>query len=363
MHLFPEIEKRYSQEQLSARDAQHFAEFIAFGPVVFQVCRVMLKFGIMDALRESSLTMEEVAKKAGISNYAAKVLLEASLSIGTVIIDPKTDRFSLTKTGWFLLTDPAIRANMNFNHDVNYEGLFRLDESLKEGRPAGLEHFGPWPTIYEALSELPKEVQDSWFGFDHFYSDHSFEEALKLIFSYKPHRIMDVGGNTGRFAQRATAYDKDVEVTIVDLPQQLELMRKATASDPNAVRIHGFGTNLLEESNEFPGDLNPDIIWMSQFLDCFSEEQILSILKRAVKVMSAGSRLFIMETFWDRQKFDTAAFCLTMTSVYFTALANGNSKMYHSDDMIRLVRLAGLEIEAIQDEVGEYHSILICKKP
>ncbi len=361
MNLFPNIEKAYTKDRLPAREAQRLAQFIAFGPIVFQASRLMLKLGILEALRDNPLTLEEVAGKAGISIYAAKVLLEASLSIGTVIVDTETDKFSITKTGWFLLTDPSTRVNMDFNQDVNYEGFFHLEEALKEGRPAGLDHFGPWPTIYEGLSSLPAQVQKSWFGFDHFYSDHSFLQALQIIFSFKPLRIMDVGGNTGRFAQMAVAYNEDVKVTIVDLPQQIGLMRKVVAGMPGEERIDARPMNVLERENDFPTDVNPDIIWMSQFLDCFSEEEILSILSRVKKVMHPGARLLIMETFWDRQKFEPASFCLTMTSLYFTVMANGNSKMYHSDDMIRLVREAGLEVEEIHDGLGQGHSILVCK--
>ncbi len=361
MNLFPNIEKAYTKDRLNARDAQRLAQFIAFGPIVFQASRLMLKFGILEALRDNPLTLEEVAGKAGISIYAAKVLLEASLSIGTVVVDTETDKFSITKTGWFLLTDPSTRVNIDFNHDVNYEGFFHLEEALREGRPAGLEHFGNWPTIYEGLSSLPPQVQKSWFGFDHFYSDHSFLQALEIIFSFKPLRIMDVGGNTGRFAQRAVAFNEEVKVTIVDLPQQIGLMRKAVAGMPGEERIDARPMNLLDRSGEFPTDINPDIIWMSQFLDCFAEDEILSILARAGKIMKPGTRLLIMETFWDRQKYEPASFCLTMTSLYFTAMANGNSKMYHSDDMIRLVREAGLEVEAIHDGLGQGHSILVCK--
>ncbi|MBR1570003.1 MAG: methyltransferase domain-containing protein [Bacteroidales bacterium] len=362
MNLFPDLEKTYTRERLSAREAQRLAEFIAFGPIVFQTSRLMLKFGILERLRDKEMTLAEIADAASISPYAAKVLLEASLSIGTVLVNPDTDRFSLSKTGWFLLNDPATRVNVDFNHDVNYEGFFKMEESLLEGRPAGLEHFGGWPTIYEGLSSLPEQVQKSWFGFDHFYSDHSFEEALPIVFANKPGRIMDVGGNTGRFAQRCVAYDPAVEVTIVDLPQQIGLMKKATAGDPNAARIHGFGTNMLDSANEFPADLNPDVIWMSQFLDCFSEPQILSILQRAAKVAGPQTRLLIMETFWDRQRFEPAAFCLTMTSLYFTVMANGNSKMYHSDDMVRLIKEAGFSVETIHDSLGQGHSIVVCKK-
>ena len=361
MNLFPEIRKVYSKDRLNAREAQRLAEFIAFGPVVFQASRLMLKYGILDKLRERDMTFPEIVAATPLSEYAVKVLLEASLSIGTVLVNPDTDRYSLSKVGWFLLSDGATRVNIDFNHDVNYEGFFRMEEALLEGKPVGLEHFGPWPTIYEGLSSLPPQVQKSWFGFDHFYSDSSFEQALEVIFGYRPRHIMDVGGNTGRWAQRCVTHDPDVEVTIVDLPQQLGMMREAVAGTPGAERIHGCPMNMLDETAAFPADLRLDIIWMSQFLDCFSEEQIVSILRRAAQVMRPGTRLCIMETFWDRQRFEPAAFCLTMTSLYFTVMANGNSKMYHSDDMRRLVEAAGLEVETMHDGLGQGHTIMVCQ--
>jgi len=320
MNLSPALEKAYTEERLSAREAQAKAEWIAWAPVVFQASRLMLKFGILDLLRDSNegLTTEEVARETGISTYAAKVLLEASLSIGTVLVNKDSGRFSLSKTGWFLITDQATRVNMDFNHDVNYEGMFHLEEALKEGRPAGLDHFGNWPTIYEGLSSLPEQVQKSWFGFDHFYSDSSFKEALEVVFARQPKTLLDVGGNTGRWALRCVAHDTEVRVTIMDLPQQIAMMREQTAGKPGAERIDAFPTNLLNRENAFPTDHHYDAIWMSQFLDCFGEDEIKSILERAAKIMDDATRLYIMETLWDRQRFEPAAFCLTLTSLYFT---------------------------------------------
>lgn len=366
MNLFPSLEKKYTEDNLSAREAQRLAEFIAWGPVVFQASRLMVKFGILDALRDNDggLTEDEVVEKIGLSKYAVKCLLEASLCIGTVIVDTKTDKYTISKTGWFLLNDQATKVNMDFNHDVNYEGWFNLEESLKEGKPAGLKHFGDWPTIYEGLSSLPEHVQKSWFGFDHFYSDSSFPEALEIVFKKHTTRsLYDVGGNTGKWALQCVGYDKDVEVTILDLPQQIGMMKANVAGKEGADRIYGHGINLLDDTKLFPqreGGL--DAIWMSQFLDCFSEEQIVSILTRAKAAMTSDTRLYIMETLWDRQRFEPAAFCLTMTSLYFTALANGNSKMYHSEDMIRLIDTAGLHVEDIYDGLGQGHSIIVCRK-
>ncbi len=143
MNLSPALEKAYTKEHLSAREAQARAEWIAWGPIVFQASRLMLKFGILDMLRDSDkgMTIAEVAEKTGLSVYAVKVLMEASLCIGTVIVDKDSERFELAKTGWFLINDPATRVNIDFNHDVNYEGWFHLEEALKEGKPAGLEAF------------------------------------------------------------------------------------------------------------------------------------------------------------------------------------------------------------------------------
>ena len=365
MNLSPTLQKVYTEEHLSAREAQHLAELIAWGPVVFQVGRLMVKFGILDMLRDATdgLTRQEVCQRTGLSDYAAKCLLEASLCIGLVLVDVETDRFTLTKTGWFLLNDPATRVNIDFNHDVNYEGWFHLEEALLSGKPEGLKHFGQWPTIYEGLSQLPPQVQKSWFGFDHFYSDSSFPEALKIIFDeHHVRSLYDVGGNTGKWALQCVAYNKEVEVTILDLPQQIEMMKANIQGREGAERIKGCGIDLLSPEAVFPRRVGGlDAIWMSQFLDCFSMEQIVGILRRARRAMTSETRIYIMETLWDRQRFHTAALCLTMTSLYFTAMANGNSKMYNTEDMTRCIHEAGMEIEHIYDHLGLGHSIMVVK--
>lgn len=366
MDLSPALLSKYTQEQLSAREAQRLAEFIAWGPVVFQVSRLMVKFGILDLLRDSDegMTIEELQAKTSLSEYALKILLEGSLSIGTILINPETDRYSLSKTGWFLLNDPATRVNIDFNHDVNYLGMFNLEQALLKGKPEGLKHFGDWPTVYEALSSLPEQVQKSWFAFDHFYSDSSFPQALHIIFDeHNVKTLYDVGGNTGKWALQCVSYDPEVEVTILDLPQQIEMMQRNIDGKPGAERIMGHGINLLDDDAQFPlreGGL--DAIWMSQFLDCFSMDEIVGILSRARAVMSDNTRIYIMETLWDRQRFEPATLCLTMTSVYFTAIANGNSKMYNTADLELCINKAGLEIETIHDHLGQGHSIVVCKK-
>ena len=359
MFLTNSLRKEFSSDHLKAGDAQRLAHLIAMGPMVFQLARILVKRDVLSAIEhDGGLSLQEVQDKAGLSRYATKCLLEGALTLGILSVDDD-ERFHVTKLGWFLQNDKMVRVNIDFNHDVNYAGMAHLDEALAQGRPAGLCELGNWPTIYEGLSQLNPQAQDSWFAFDHYYSDVAFDQALQIIFSQPVRRLVDVGGNTGRFALRCVDFDPHVQVTIVDLPQQIQLMRNATAGQPGSDRISGFPTNLLDPDNALP--TGADVIWMSQFLDCFSEEQILSIVSRAAAVMSPDSRLFVMETFWDRQQYPTAAADLTMTSLYFTAMANGNSKMYHSDDMISIFNHAGLQVVDISDHLGTGHSLVELK--
>ena len=159
MKLFPSLQKRYAKERFTAVQAQRLAQEIAFGPVVFQVSRLMLKFGIFRLLSDNreGLSLEQISRKTELSRYAAQVLLEASLTIGTVLV--KDDQYILAKAGWFLLNDEMAQVNMNFNQDVNYKGLFHLEEALVNGRPEGLKELGNWPTIYEGLSSLPERAE------------------------------------------------------------------------------------------------------------------------------------------------------------------------------------------------------------
>lgn len=353
------------QKEIYAKDkpvleAQRLAQEIAFAPVVFQTQRLMVKLGLFQLLADSpnGLTANTIAEKTGLSDYAVQVLLESSLTAGTVLL--RNNLYLIAKAGWFLLNDPLVRVNMDFNHDVNYLGLFDLEAAIINGKPEGLKVFGQWPTIYEGLSQLPKDVQKSWFAFDHFYSDTAFDQALQVVFgANKPKTLLDVGGNTGRWATRCVQHNADVEVTIMDLPQQLQMMREQTQHLPEANRIHSHPANLLDPQVAFPTGF--DAIWMSQFLDCFSNAEVESILSRAAAAMQPHSRLYIMETIWDRQPYPTASYCLAQISVYFTAMANGNSKMFYTEDLYRCIDRAGLSIETTHDGLGFGHCIVQCK--
>ncbi len=353
----------YSKDTLSARQAQYLAHQISYAPVIFQISRLMLKFGIFKLLSDhpEGISVEEISAQSNLSLYAVQILLESSLTLGTILVNPQTSLFTLSKTGWFLLNDSRVKINLEFNHAVNYLGLYHLEESLLSGKPEGLKHFGSWNTIYEGLTQLPPETQASWFAFDHFYSDESFEEALKIILSTHPRKLLDIGGNSGRWALRCVQTNPDIQVTVLDLPSQLEVLQKTIAGQPGAERIHCIPGDILSSQTLIPEGF--DVIWMSQFLDCFSAELIILILRKVLSSMNEKTLLYILELFWDKQNFEASAFCLTQTSPYFTAMANGYSKIFHSQELTNYLTTVGLEIKNIHNHLKGDHTLLCCRKP
>lgn len=351
----------FSKDRKSALEAIETAQWIAFAPIVFQASKSLRDLGILELVMNSKtngITLEEIVHQTKLSEYGVRVLLEAGLGIGLVI--KNNDRYTITKTGLFILNDKMTRVNMDFTQDVCYEGMFTLEESIKQGKPTGLKVFGEWPTVYEALSQLPKKAQDSWFSFDHYYSDGSFSQALPQLFKRKPKHLLDIGGNTGKFTMKCMEFDSDVNITILDLPGQLAMAKENISKTPHEARVNYFPINILDDSQKFPK--GADAIWMSQFLDCFGEDEIISILNRCHEALNDNGRVYIMETFWDRQKFESAAFSLQMTSLYFTNIANGNSQMYDSTVFNKLIEKAGFSIEEQIDGIGISHTIQVCKK-
>lgn len=351
----------YEKEKNTALEAKFEAQKIAFAPFIFQAAMALRDLGILQAIEhhgEAGAGVAELAEETKLPQYGIKVLVEAGLGMGLLI--HKAEKYSLANTGYFILHDPMTRVNMDFVQDVNYQGFFHLQEAVRTGTPAGLKAFGGWPTIYKGLSSLPPGAQKSWFAFDHFYSDAAFQEALPLVFKNKPRRLLDVGGNTGKWALLCLKHDAGLQVTIADLPGQLRMAEKNIAKEGFTQRTAYHSVDLLDPAGSLPP--GHDAIWMSQFLDCFSQEQIIAILKRTAAVMQEGDTLYILETYWDRQKFEAAAFCLQQTSLYFTCMANGNSQMYHSKDMKACLEAAGIKVAGETDHLGISHTLFQCVK-
>ncbi|WP_372881595.1 methyltransferase [Psychromonas sp.] len=345
----------------NALQAKTEAQKLAFAPITFHTARTLRDLGILQVLsnaKQTGLNAQQISEKTNVSEYGVKVLLDMALSAHIVLW--QHPNYVLANLGHSLVHDSMTRANLDFTADVCYAAMMHLTEAIEKGTPAGLKELGDWPTIYEGLSLLPEKAKQSWFEFDHFYSDRSFPILLEKVFKDKPKRIFDIGGNTGKWSLQCVNHDADVEMTIIDLPQQVEMAMENAQEQGFSERIKGYPANILDKTAELP--TGADVWWMSQFLDCFSPMEILSILQRIRNAMSDNAKVYILELFWDAQKYEAATLSLNATSLYFTCLANGNSRFYRGEDFLEIVENAGFTVEKRTDDIGLGHTLLELKK-
>lgn len=330
------------------------AQKIAFAPLTFQAVDALIEFGILKEIDTEPSEAQAIEKKLGLSEYTVKTLLELGEISG--IVKKDNSKYSITRLGQAFLYDEMTRVNFNFVRDICYLGAAKLKESFKNKRPEGLKELYPEAeTIYTHISQLPDRMRKSWYEFDHYYSDNSFDIVYDII---KPcGKIFDIGANTGKFERVCLKNNPNQDITMIDLEENINFIK----DNPELKGCKFYPVNILRPEEKLP-EMSGAIL-MSQFLDCFSKEQIISILKRISKSSSDDIKIFILEPFIDMQKFEGAKYSLIHTSLYFTCMANGCSKMYSKEDMEEMVKAAGLKVNAVYDSLGAHdYTLLECVK-
>lgn len=331
------------------------AQKIVFAPFVFQVIGTMKDLGLLEILDNRFLNVSQIIQECKISEYGANVLLQSAYYSG-VILKTENDEYSLSDMGKCFLYDEMTIKNFNFIKDVCYLGASELTNSLKTSEPKGLQKFFvDDKTIYPHVPNLEENVKKSWYEFDHFYSDDCFDEILKIIFQNQTDTIFDIGGNTGKFEKACLNYNKSCRLNIVDLPVNKEIALK----NINSPGVNFIALDVLSEE-EFPKMY--DTIFMSQFLDCFSKNQAISILKKIKNSSEKGTKIFILEPIIDNQIFEEESYSLAQISLYFTCMANGNSKMYTQKEILDIIESAELQLTNIYKNIGKHcYTMLECE--
>lgn len=336
-------------------DSLSEAQTLAFAPLTFQALATMLDLGVLSLLDKKEATLEEIITELKLSEYTAKTLLQ--IGEATNLVEKKDNKFSLSKKGEAFLYDEMTIANFNFVKDICYLGTSELTQSFLQEKPVGLQKFiENKDTIYPLLPGLKEPLKSSWYNFDNLYSDNCFDKIFEII-SADFNKIFDIGGNTGKF-ERICLKNKNINITMLDLPENIKA--RITESDLQGCKF--FPVNVLDKNINYP-DMANSAILMSQFLDCFSKEQILKILTDLKNNINKNSSIFILEPFVDNQNFEAAKYSLVHISLYFTCMANGVSKMYEQAEMTELVKKAGLKLIKIYNNIGPFdYTLLECKK-
>lgn len=344
----------------SGYDALCSAHLLSCMPFIFQSAAALKKFGIFAHLNSARAgsSERELLEVSKLPSESLKVLMQAAEAFG--LVEVREGKYFGSKISYFLLNDERARVNFNFTEQVCYQGLHFLSDSLEQMKPAGLVTLGGGETIYPLLSTLKEPARSSWFEFDHLYSNFSFSQAIEVLLKRKPKVICDIGANTGIFEEEICKADQEVQLYVMDLPEQCRLIEKNMAKAGIADRVRSVPVDLL--LNQPLPNIVADVWWMSQFLDCFPSAQVVEILKKVKDRVRKDDRIMILELFVGTQDFEVGDICLASFSLYFTAIANGTSRFYKKEEFIELIEEAGLEVEEEHNNFKGGHTLLVCKR-
>src|SRR5688572_29395922 len=82
--------KFFNTDERNALESIEFAQYIAFAPVVFQATIALRDLGILALVEKSGkdgIAADEIVRQTGLPVYGVRVLLEAGLGIGILIIN------------------------------------------------------------------------------------------------------------------------------------------------------------------------------------------------------------------------------------------------------------------------------------
>lgn len=346
---------RGKRKAISAREK---AQGFAFSPMLFYAVCVARELNILEVIAShgaQGIDFNHICSECLIKPYALKLLLDSCVS--AEVVDQNNGIFRLSDMGYFVLNDEMTSINMNFVRDICYRAMPYLKDSLENEAPEGLKTLGHWNTLYEGLSSLSDPEKSSWFSFDHYYSDKMFYQALPLVFDRTVDRLLDVGANTGKWALRCLEYNPNMQLVLIDLPGQLAVAKDTIGQRQREARVEYYPMDVV---NDGMPEFSPcNVVWMSQFLDCFGPDDIHAILSEIKKALAPGGRLIIVELFADRQEYHAASLSLNATSLYFCCVANGKSRFYQYEEFRSIIQKAGYHLDKTIDLISG-HTALVC---
>jgi ubiquinone/menaquinone biosynthesis C-methylase UbiE len=217
---------------------------------------------------------------------------------------------------------------------VQYRAFQFLTESLQTESNVGLQTIpGTGDSLYKRLAqspELEKCFQDAMAPYD--------RNSRRLFFDSpefnKVDRLLDVGGGPGLVAALLLKECPKLEVTLFDLPTVCE----SAAAHCEAQGVDRFKTNPGDFfADPFPIDC--DAVLFSHVLEIFSEEEILTLLRKSFAALPKRGKLFIYGMACDDD--ECGADMAAWGSLYFVALARGQGMMYPVADYTKWLEEVG----------------------
>jgi SAM-dependent methyltransferase len=225
--------------------------------------------------------LPDLARELKVSERGLSILCRNLAMAG--LLQKKGDQYRNSRLAATALNadDPAYRGsylNLIASHWTDWG---RLTESVKTGEP---------------LNKNEPEAPDYRREFTWAMHHRTLETAPKIaaqIALKGAKTLLDLGGGPGTYAMAFLAKNPGLRATVCDRPAALEVAKEIAATHKAGSRLSYLPLDLLTE--DIPGPF--DVIWYSNVLHIYSQEQNQAVFRRAKNALVPGGRFIIQDAF------------------------------------------------------------------
>ena len=317
----------------------------AFGAQAAQLLCIAVRLGLAEKMQRGAPSAAELAGSLNVDAMALERVLRALVITG-VCNEQGNACFGMTALGEYLRADhpQSVAARVLLNVEVHERLWSDLFTTVRTGEPASERVFGV--PFYDHLAQDPAAAQ----LFDRAMAgggwiENRLRPALEAYDFGQFRTIVDVGGGNGTLMAELLKTNPSVRGTVFDLPR-LETAALATiGSAALSERCDFVAGNALESV-----PAGHDAYVLSNFLNSFSDDAALSILRNCRRAMSPAGKVLLLE--WvsasgdeDRDTYrawDTA----TMDIVMLAAFGSRGGRLRTKAEFSALLDRAALSVSA-----------------
>jgi ubiquinone/menaquinone biosynthesis C-methylase UbiE len=274
-------ENSFEEQLLSAPQAPR-ALFDTFLPLV-QARAIMagVRLGVFEALREKSLSCEQLAGSLSVDPEALELVLRV-LAGGDYLVREQ-DRYGLAEVSrQTLLAEAPARVVAYVGLDeMAWNWLGQTNEVVKTGRGIDmhreLDDPASWATYQAAMLEIARQLAP----------------LVAQLVPVRPdaERVLDIAGSHGLFGALISRQHPPMRSVVLDLPAAVEQSRRLAREEGiDDVVTHVVGDALKDDLGE-----DHDVVFLGNILHHFTPAQIERLLERIMRALRADGTVAIWE--------------------------------------------------------------------
>lgn len=335
---------------------------LVFAAAAFQTLRAACETGLLEQLLDApdGFDRDEIGTRIGLRGRWLDTLLTAAAA---------TDLIRRDHNGRYSVADeiaPAVRseewslftATVAFEHHFSYRGISKFTESLVRETNAGIENFPgrAGDSLYVRYGADPK-LRQVFYTYMRAWSRIGGPVLWDALVEIAPTRMLDIGGGDGVHAIAATNRLPGLEVTVLELPENVDVARARIAEEGLVERVSVVGGDMF--ATPFPG--GHDLVLFAHQLVIWTEEENLALLRRSNAALPLGGTVVIFSSMTDDS--EDGPFIAAMASLYHAAIPVEGGRIYPWSAYEGWLRATGFGgVQRIRSDTWTPHGVIVAKK-